>query len=128
VTRELLFSVTRKDLDETPIRGSGPGGQHRNKTSTGIRLKHRASGAVAEATDSKSQSTNRVNAFKRLLETPEFKRWYREAVHVAMGRKPLEQELAEAMSPENITTQVLDERSRWVTVPPESLEPARQEG
>ena len=50
--RELLFVVTKNDFEERAIRGSGPGGQHRNKTSTGIRLKHRASGAVGEATDS----------------------------------------------------------------------------
>jgi hypothetical protein len=47
-------------------RRSGPGGQHRNKTSTGAFLTHRPTGVVGEATESRSQSTNRDVALQRL--------------------------------------------------------------
>lgn len=70
-----LFSVTKNDFIIEFIRGSGPGGQHRNKCSTGVRLTHKQSGATATATDSKSQIHNKENAFKRLLETKKFKAW-----------------------------------------------------
>lgn len=70
-----LFSVTKNDFIIEFIRGSGPGGQHRNKCSTGVRLTHKPSGAMATATDSKSQIHNKENAFKRIIETKKFKAW-----------------------------------------------------
>ena len=114
MARELLFKVTRADFDETHIRGSGPGGQNRNKTSTGVRLVHRASGAVGEATDAHDQPQNRKAAFYRLRQTHEWKRWFREMVYVTSGHKSVEEVVEEMMAPENITTQVLDEHSRWI--------------
>jgi protein subunit release factor B len=120
--RELLFTVTAKDFDETHIRGSGPGGQNRNKTSTGVRLHHRASGASAEATDDKSQHRNRIEAFRRIRETPEFKRWFREMVRATQGQESTAHRVERLMQPENITTQVLDDRERWVTIDPALLD------
>lgn len=69
--------VTKKDLVVTTLKGSGPGGQHRNKTETGVRIEHPASGAVGEATDSKSQHRNKGEALRRMTETPAFKSWVR---------------------------------------------------
>ncbi|HEY1555996.1 MAG TPA: peptide chain release factor-like protein [Kofleriaceae bacterium] len=47
-------------------RASGPGGQHRNKTESAVRLRHRASGASAIGEDSRSQSENKMHAVRRL--------------------------------------------------------------
>jgi hypothetical protein len=47
-------------------RRSGPGGQHRNKTSSGAFLTHRPTGLVGEATERRSQSQNRDVALQRL--------------------------------------------------------------
>ena len=47
-------------------RRSGPGGQHRNKTSSGAFLLHRPTGIVAEATERRSQAENRDVALSRL--------------------------------------------------------------
>lgn len=48
------------------LRGSGPGGQHRNKTESGVRLTHVASGVVAQAFEERSQHANKAAALKRL--------------------------------------------------------------
>ncbi len=47
-------------------RSSGPGGQHRNKVSSAIRLKHAPTGITVTATESRSQHVNKRNAVKRL--------------------------------------------------------------
>jgi protein subunit release factor B len=45
---------------------SGPGGQHRNRNATGVRLLHRPSGIVVTATERRSQATNLDAAYARL--------------------------------------------------------------
>lgn len=47
-------------------RRSGPGGQHRNKTSSGVFLHHEPTGLVGEATERRSQADNRTVALRRL--------------------------------------------------------------
>ena len=45
---------------------SGPGGQHRNKTESGVRLVHPGTGLVVTATERRSQAQNRQAALARL--------------------------------------------------------------
>ncbi len=47
-------------------RASGPGGQHRNKTDSAVRLRHKLSGVTAIGEDSRSQSENKHHAVRRL--------------------------------------------------------------
>lgn len=49
-------------------RTGGPGGQHRNKVASAVRLSHRPTGFVVTATERRSQRENRQNALKRLRE------------------------------------------------------------
>lgn len=49
-------------------RASGPGGQHRNKSETAIRLVHLPSGVTAEGKDERSRTQNLRAALGRLRE------------------------------------------------------------
>jgi protein subunit release factor B len=47
-------------------RGSGPGGQHRNTSETGVRITHLTTGIVVTATESRSRHQNLQRAYERL--------------------------------------------------------------
>jgi len=55
-----------RDCDIDFFIASGPGGQHRNKVETGVRLVHRPSGIMVTATERRSQHANREAAFERM--------------------------------------------------------------
>jgi protein subunit release factor A len=55
-----------EDVDVDVYSGSGPGGQHRNKTEQCARLTHRATGLVVVATAQRSQRQNLNAAFAEL--------------------------------------------------------------
>jgi protein subunit release factor B len=57
-----------RDCDLEFFVAGGPGGQHRNKVETGVRLTHRPTGLVVTATERRSQSANREAAYERMAE------------------------------------------------------------
>jgi hypothetical protein len=63
--------VLLRQCEVDRYRASGPGGQHRNKTESAVRLRH-ASGVVAHSTDSRSQHENKTRAVRRLRENLAF--------------------------------------------------------
>lgn len=70
--REKVLSVTLADCDVQTKRGSGKGGQNRNKRDTAVRIVHRASGAVGESQQERSQLQNKRAAFRRMAESKTF--------------------------------------------------------
>ncbi len=59
-------SALERDCDMQFFRGTGPGGQNRNKVETGVRLTHRPSGLVVTAEEHRTQRANREAAFERM--------------------------------------------------------------
>ena len=55
--------LPRHEIEETFYRGSGPGGQHKNKVETGVRLRHRETGLLVEICTERSQKSNRESAW-----------------------------------------------------------------
>lgn len=55
-----------RDCEVTSGRGSGPGGQHRNKVETAIRIRHLPSGVEASASERRHKEQNRKQAVFRL--------------------------------------------------------------
>jgi len=54
------------DVEVDFIRGQGPGGQHRNTSDTGVRVKHLPTKTIAVCTRGRSQSLNKIKALELL--------------------------------------------------------------
>lgn len=63
--------ISESDLEERFSRSSGPGGQHVNKVSTSVTLRHKPSNTSVTVQDSRSQAMNRQLARERLLDAIE---------------------------------------------------------
>ncbi|XP_008459492.1 uncharacterized protein LOC103498609 isoform X2 [Cucumis melo] len=55
-----------KQCEMGTFKASGPGGQHRNKRESAVRLKHIPTGIIAQAVEDRSQHKNRSSALARL--------------------------------------------------------------
>jgi len=73
--REPLFSLTAKDFVWSYTRGTGSGGQKRNKTSSAVHCSHPQSGSHGYSEATRSQLDNKIAAFMKCVNTPKFKAW-----------------------------------------------------
>ncbi len=105
--KELLISLTKKDVKMQTFRSGGKGGQNQNKRDTGVRFVHKASGATGEARDSRTQLTNKKAAFNRLVKTKTFQAWLKIKIAEKSGEARDTERRATAwveaqMAPENL--------------------------
>ncbi|KAI9786903.1 MAG: hypothetical protein M1839_005134 [Geoglossum umbratile] len=61
-------TIKEEDIEEAFLKGSGPGGQKINKTSSAVQLKHLPTGQVTKSQATRSRSQNRKIARKLLAE------------------------------------------------------------
>lgn len=87
-----LLSLTKKDFEIQTFRSGGKGGQHQNKTDSGVRIIHKATGLSGESRKHRSQLQNKKEAFYKLCEDPKFKSWIKiESSRIAGTLKTPEQ-------------------------------------
>jgi peptide chain release factor 2 len=63
---DIEIEIKRDEITRQTFRSGGPGGQHQNKTESGVRLIHEPSGVVAECRTERSQHKNEDMCWKML--------------------------------------------------------------
>lgn len=100
------------DCEVQTFRSGGKGGQNQNKRDTGVRVIHHESGARGESREERSQLQNKRTAFKKMVDTPEFKRYVQQRMY-GIGRAEAEVERAMQRT-QDFRVEVKDEKGRWV--------------
>lgn len=112
--KELLFSVTAKDCRFDFYRGTGKGGQKRNKTSSACRCTHIASGAVGQSEESRSQHKNKELAFSRMAETKKFKDWHKIEVAKVTGKIKEINDSVDLLMDESLIKVEINKNGVWI--------------
>jgi protein subunit release factor B len=115
MSRKLLVSLTKRNFEWDYVRGSGKGGQKKNKTSSAVRCRHPISGAIGYAQDTRSQSENRRLAFRRCCETKEFQNWIKlESARVSGDLVEIERKIENDINDSTKTKiETKDENGKW---------------
>ena len=113
--KELLFSVTKDDLDIDWFSGTGCGGQYRNKHQNCCRIRHKDSGAIATGQSQRDRVSNLKEAMENLTKSPKFKAWVKVRVGEVTGEKAdIEAKVDRAMR--HLKFEVKDESENWKEV------------
>lgn len=106
--KELILSVTKKDLNIQFFSGTGAGGQHRNKHQNCVRMSHPESGATATGQSNRSREANMREAFKTLIESKTFVTWMKmETSERILNGRSIREKVNEMMRPENLKIEVI---------------------
>src|SRR5687768_12152428 len=109
LARLTALGLAESEFEEKFARASGPGGQHVNKVSSAVTLRHRPSGLSVSNQDSRSQAMNRQQAWLRLLALLERRRAEAEAARIAEREKRRRQN---AKRPWRLKQRILEEKKR----------------
>lgn len=114
MSKELVVSVTKKDLEIQTFRSGGKGGQHQNTTDSGVRIIHKESGAVGESRTERSQSQNKKLALNRLASSKEFKLWVqKKAFEVDCSERELQEKVDFQMQDKFLKVEIRKDK-KWI--------------
>lgn len=120
--KKLLYSLSKSNGDfiVQPFKGSGKGGQKRNKTMSACRIIHPASGAVSECQEERSFEQNKKKAFERLCKKKEFVEWHKLETAKRMGKlNNIEEQVAYELK--HNTKYEVRINGKWQEVKPEDI-------
>ena len=118
--KELLFSVTKNDLEVDWFSGTGCGGQYRNKHQNCCRIRHKDSGAIATGQSQRDRVSNLKEAMENLTKSPKFKAWVKVRVGEVTGEKAdIEAKVDRAMR--HLKFEVKDDQGNWKEVQEEDI-------
>lgn len=120
--RERITIVSKKDLDISFFIGSGHGGQKKQKTSSGVQIIHRESGAIGRASDTRSQDQNKHAAFERMTKHPKFRFWLARKLYEIRQQETLEETIEKETASEFLKFEVKNENGQWTEVAPDYFE------
>jgi protein subunit release factor B len=109
LARLAALGLAESEFEERFARSSGPGGQHVNKVSTAVTLRHLPSNVAVTVQDSRSQAMNRQLAWERILDAIERQR--REARAAAKAARE-KQRRQTAKRPWALKQRILDSKKR----------------
>ena len=110
--KKLLFSVGKKDFEIQTFRAGGKGGQHQNKTNSGVRIIHKESGVRGESRERRSQHQNKRIAFDRLVNNPKFKLWINKTAKEKIDKQTIEDKIKESVKPKNLKIEI-QKNGKW---------------
>ena len=113
MTKELLFSITKKDFQIDYFSGRGAGGQNRNKNQNCIRLHHKNSGVIVTGQSHKERKSNLKEALQNLVNNSKFKVWHSRKIMECIEGKTIEQKVDKLLQPRNLKVEV-QQNGKWV--------------
>jgi protein subunit release factor A len=116
VSKELIFSVTKKDLKIEWFSGTGAGGQHRNKHQNCLRLHHPDSGVMVTGQSNRDRVSNTREALQNLIKHPKFRIWIAKRNYELQQGKTVEQIVEDLMEPSNLKIEAKDGEGNWKEV------------
>ena len=111
--KELLFSITKKDLIINYFSGTGPGGQNRNRNQNCVRIQHKDSGVIVTGQSNKSRKANIKEAFDNIVKHPKFLLWHTGKLNEVLTGKTIEELVDEQLVSENLLIESKDENGEW---------------
>lgn len=109
MNKELLFSLTKKDFRVDTFKSGGKGGQHQNKTNSGVRITHLETGISSESRKHREQLQNKKAAFNKLCNKQDFKLWLNAKTNQALtGREDINKWVEAQMQEQNLKVEYYD--------------------
>lgn len=103
--------MNKKDFKITYTRGTGPGGQHKNKVETCVVIKHLPTGMQEKCEDTRSKERNKNLAMERLVKRIEEQKLQEKAKETNDTRKKLIQDVKTTRTYNYPRNQVIDHRT-----------------
>lgn len=113
--KEKITILSEKDLEVSYFIGSGKGGQKKQKTHSGVQIKHPESGAIGRCSETRSQAQNKRIAFDNLLKDPRMKFWISKKLYEIRQHETLEETVERTVIPENLKFEIKKD-GKWTEV------------